>query len=45
MINDYTITELTHDRMVWVAVDNPSYYTEYVRVDSIPSDILPAQSE
>lgn len=34
--HDYKITELTYDRMVWTATDDPDDVSVYVRVDAIP---------
>lgn len=37
--HSYTVSELTRDRMVWTAVDDPQDVSVYVRVDSVPEDI------
>ncbi len=42
--HSYTVSELTPDRMVWTAVDDPQDVSVYVRVDSIPEDIKGADT-
>lgn len=37
--HSYAISELTSDRMVWTAVDDPEDISVYVRVDSVPDEI------
>jgi len=37
--HDYQIRELTADRMVWIAMDDPADISVYRRVDAIPEDL------
>lgn len=37
--HSYVISELTADRMVWTAEDDPEEVSVYVRIDSIPAEI------
>lgn len=39
-MHKYVISELTGDRMVWTATDDPDEVMVYVRCDSVPEDIL-----
>lgn len=38
--HDYYVTELTADRMVWTATDNPDDVSVYERCDAVPDDIV-----
>ncbi len=40
--HSYTISELTDDRMVWTATDDPEEVQVYVKVDSVPESIVSA---
>lgn len=36
---DYSVSELTADRMVWTAVQNPDDVSVYVRCESLPEEL------
>ncbi len=38
--HDYYVTELTAERMVWTATDNPGDVSVYERCDAVPDDIV-----
>ena len=37
----YAVSELTSDRMVWTATDDPSEVRVYSRIDAIPEGLIP----
>lgn len=37
----YVVSELTSDRMVWTATDDPSEVRVYSRIDAIPEGLIP----
>lgn len=41
----YVVSELTSDRMVWTAQDDPSEVRVYVRIDALPDGIAPDSSD
>lgn len=38
--HDYYVTELTAERMVWTATDNPDDISVYERCDAVPEEIV-----
>lgn len=38
--HDYYVTELTAERMVWTATDNPEDVSVYERCDAVPEEIV-----